>query len=438
MANFFKATNKKQTLGQQIKLTIERLDHNGCGVGHYQNKPVFVEGTLLNESITAKIFDKRSKYARAKLIDIMTPSEHRIKAECAHFQVCGGCDLQHLNFEQHLNFKQGKVSQLFTRNQINEQLPWQPAVKSSPWKYRRKARIGVQYNKNGQATIGFRQKATNQLTAIKYCPVLVEPLHNVFVQLNEVIQKLSTHCAIGHVEVIATDKVTLIVRQLKPMNSADKKLWQQAIQDNIWQVVIDDGERLTPLAAMTVLHYSLPNHVDICFEPKDFIQVNHKVNVRMIEQALEWLRLKPTDKVLDLFCGLGNFTLPIAQKVHSVVGVEGLQVMVDKANDNATTNKIDNCFFYQADLNADWSSAPWHKDSYDKVLLDPARAGAYQALEQLIKLSIPYILYVSCEPASLAKDIELLLLHGYTIEKIAIMEMFPQTKHIETMVLLTR
>ncbi|MFT5756602.1 MAG: 23S rRNA (uracil1939-C5)-methyltransferase [Alteromonadaceae bacterium] len=438
MANFFKATDKKQTLGQQIKLTIERLDHNGCGVAHYQNKPIFVEGTLLNESVTAKVFEKKSKYARAKLIDIVSKSEYRVDAECKHFKTCGGCDLQHLNFEQHLPFKQEKVSQLFTYNHINGQLPWQPPVTSSPWQYRRKARIGVQYNKKGQATIGFRQKATNQLTAIKCCPVLVEPLQNIFVQLNVIIQKLTTHCAIGHVEVIATDKVTLIIRQLKPMNSADKKLWLQAIQDNSWQVVIDEGDRLTPLIAMTDLHYSLPQGVDIHFEPKDFIQINHLVNVKMIEQALQWLILKPTDKVLDLFCGLGNFTLPIAQQVQSVVGVEGLQVMVDKANENAAINKIGNCSFYQADLNTDWSSKPWHIEGYDKVVLDPARAGAYQAVEQLLKLSIPCILYVSCDPASLARDIELLLTHSYKIEKIAIMDMFPQTKHIETMVLLTR
>ncbi len=438
MANFFKVTDKKQTLGQQIKLTIERLDHNGCGVGQYQKKPIFVEGTLLNECVTAKIFEKKSKYSRAKLIDIVSPSEHRVDVHCSHFKVCGGCDLQHLDFEQHLPFKQEKVSQLFTRNRINEQLPWQSPVKRSPWQYRRKARIGVQYNKKGQATIGFRQRATNQLTAIKYCPVLVEPLENIFAQLKTVIQKLTTHCAIGHVEVIATDQITLIVRQLKPMNGADKKLWQQAIQDNHWQVIIDEGDRLTPLMVTVDLHYSLPQHIDIHFSPKDFIQINHAVNVKMIEQALTWLTLKTTDKVLDLFCGLGNFTLPIAQQVHSVVGVEGLQVMVDKAKDNAAINKIENCSFYQADLNTDWSSTPWHTEDYDKVLLDPARAGAYQTVEQLLKLSIPTILYVSCEPASLARDIELLLTHGYQIEKMAIMEMFPQTKHIETMVLLTR
>jgi 23S rRNA (uracil1939-C5)-methyltransferase len=210
------------------------------------------------------------------------------------------------------------------------------------------------------------------------------------------------------------------------------------MQDNNWQVVIDDGKSLTAMTVGAGLHYSLPHNVDIHFEPNDFIQINHAVNVKMVEQALKWLTLKPTDKVLDLFCGLGNFTLPIAQQVHSVVGVEGLQVMVNKAKDNAVINKIDNCSFYQADLNTDWSSAPWHKDCYDKVLLDPARAGAYQAVEQLLELSIPSILYVSCEPASLARDIELLLTHGYKIDKMAIMDMFPQTKHIETMVLLTR
>ncbi|NQZ81586.1 MAG: 23S rRNA (uracil(1939)-C(5))-methyltransferase RlmD [Colwellia sp.] len=438
MANFFKATNKKQTLGQQININIERLDHNGCGVGQYQNKPVFVEGTLLHESVLAKIFEKKGKYSRAKLIEVTDQSEHRVDAECAHFKVCGGCDLQHLNFDQHLTFKQEKVAQLYTRHNINAQLPWQPSIESSPWHYRRKARIGVQYNKAGQATIGFRQRATNQLTAIKHCPVLVAPLKDIFSQLKAVIQQLTIHSAIGHVEVVVTEQTTLIVRQLKAMNKADKQRWHDAAKKYNWQVVIDNGDNVTPLFEITELQYYLPNHIEIKFEPKDFIQVNHDVNVKMIEQAMQWLALKPTDKVLDLFCGLGNFTLPLAQQVHSVVGVEGLQVMVDKAKDNALTNKINNCSFYQADLNADWSSALWNKAGFDKVLLDPARAGAYQALEQLLKLSIPSILYISCDPSSLARDSELILAQGYKMEKISIMEMFPQTKHIETMVLFSR
>jgi len=438
MANFFKAATKKQSLGQQINIKIERLDHNGCGVGQYQNKPVFVEGALLNEVITAKIFDKKSKYTRAKLIEISNKSEHRVEAKCTHFKQCGGCDIQHLNYEHHLTFKQSKVSQLFTRNNINRELPWYTPIESSPWHYRRKARIGVQYNKIGQATIGFRQRATNNLTPIKFCPVLVESLSDIFLQLTTLIQKLTTASAIGHIEVIATDQITLIVRQLKPMNNNDKLLWKQAVQDHKWQLIIDDAKSLKTLSEMSELHYSLTNDIEINFKPKDFIQVNHNVNVKMVEQALQWLTLKPTDNILDLFCGLGNFTLPIARQAHSVVGIEGVQTMVDKAKNNALINKITNSTFYQADLNANWPSAPWTEGCYDKALLDPARAGAYQALEQLLKLSIPSILYISCEASTLAKDSELILKHGYKIEKISIMEMFPQTKHIETMVLFTR
>jgi 23S rRNA (uracil1939-C5)-methyltransferase len=222
------------------------------------------------------------------------------------------------------------------------------------------------------------------------------------------------------------------------MNKADKQLWLDASKKNNWQVVIDNGDNLTPISEISELQYSLPNHVEIKFEPKDFIQVNHDVNVKMIKQAMQWLALKPTDNVLDLFCGLGNFTLPLAQQVESVVGVEGLQVMVDKAKENALSNKINNCSFYQADLNDDWLSAPWNKTDFDKVILDPARAGAYQALEQLLKLSISSILYISCDPSSLSRDSELILKRGYKMEKISIMEMFPQTKHIETMVLFSR
>lgn len=438
MANFFKASNKNTKLEQQIVVDVNRLDFNGCGVGHYQNKPLFIDGALENETVLAKIIEQKSKYTRAKLIEVKTSSEHRISPHCHHFNVCGGCDLQHLNFEQHLSFKQKKVIELFARNNINEQLPWQEPIHSKPWHYRRKARIGVQFNKTGQATIGFRQKSTNHLCAIKNCPVLVEPLLNIFPKLQGVIKQLTLSKSIGHIEVIASESIAIIIRQLKPLNTQDKALWLQYSIENNWQILMDDGEIITSLSPLESMHYYLPGDIKISFEGKDFIQVNHDVNVKMIAQAMDWLDLKPTDVVLDLFCGLGNFSLPMAKIVQHVVGVEGVQSMVDKAISNAMDNTISNCSFYQADLNNNWLSSPWTEQSFDKVLLDPARAGAFEALTQLVKSSIKTILYISCDPITLARDSKLLLTNGYIIKKISIMEMFAQTKHIETMILFTK
>jgi len=437
-------------------------------VSQFQKKPLFIQGTLPEEVVETRVFEQKNKYARGKLLNIQETSPYRVEAICSHFSVCGGCDIQHLNYEQQLNFKQQKVINLFSRHDVfnfieAEKLPWQEPLIGKPWHYRRKARIGVQFNKNAQAVIGFRQKSTNQLISIKSCPILVEPLNDIFPKLNNVIAKLSVKSAIGHIEVIHADIsgsdhfVTLVIRQLKPLNTNDIKLWWDVAQQHQWQIIIDNGRELQALHSLIsddalvqneqlkedVLSYTLPsekslNEIQIYFNVDDFIQINHQVNVLMVEQALSWLQVKPSDFVLDLFCGLGNFSLALAREAFQVVGVEGVQSMVDKAQENALINNIENCQFYQADLNSDWNKEIWKNNAFDKVLLDPARAGAEQAVKQIITLKIPTVLYVSCDPDTLARDIKFLMLQGYNIVKIGLIDMFSHTKHIETMVLFER
>ena len=230
----------------------------------------------------------------------------------------------------------------------------------------------------------------------------------------------------------------MVIRQLKNLNDKDRALWESAEQLNRWQVFIDDGEQVQPLTKVKPLTYALSNNIELSFKTTDFIQINHRVNVSMVEQALNWLSLKPTDIVLDLFCGLGNFSLSLAQKVKQVVGVEGVQNMVERATINAQANQLTNCRFYQTDLNADWSKQTWSQEKFNKVLLDPARAGALEAIEQLVQLPVKQILYVSCDPSTLARDAKQLISQGYKIEKIALIDMFSQTKHVETMVLFSR
>ena len=443
MANFFKASNKKQSLGQSIKIKVERIDINGRGVGRHQNKPVFIDGALPGEIVSVKIIEQKGKYYRAKLLNVDQSHQQRISPKCRHFNICGGCDLQHLAFSEHITFKQQKVTELFARSAINGDLPWQSPIKGTPWNYRRKARIGVQYDKNGHATIGFRQKATNTLAAIKSCQVLVEPFVDIFVILKPLLDQLTVSQSIGHIEVIATEHLTLVVRQLKPLNSVDKNLWLKYADQYHWQVFINNGKDINAITPNSPLHYTLeenslfPN-IELDFDVDNFIQVNHQVNVEMVKQAIDWLELKQTDKVLDLFCGLGNFSLPMATKVQQVIGVEGVHSMVEQASNNAKNNTIDNCNFYQADLSANWISEPWAQHSFTKALLDPARGGAYEAVCQIVKLKVPQILYVSCEPTTLAKDCQYLLSKGYKIEKIGLMDMFGQTKHVEVMVLFKR
>ncbi len=466
MANYFKAAVKPKTSNQQLTVTVDKLDMNGVGVARWQNKPIFIAGVLPNEIVDVKVIEQKSKYARAKLISIDKESDHRVIPQCQHFGLCGGCDLQMLDLEEQLLFKQQKITDLFSRSfstqnmtpAINTaQLPWQAAIKSSPWHYRRKARIGVQFDKNAQATIGFRQKSTNQLASIKSCPVLVEPLNAIFPLLKKLLAKLTVKSAIGHIEVIQADiidtnseekiqkdnQVVLVVRQLKPMNDTDIGLWQSYAQRYCWHVIIDDGNKQLPLVDIkggnsSELSYELADTSKIYFSSNDFIQINHQVNNAMISQALAWLNVFATDNVLDLFCGLGNFSLALAKYAKRVVGVEGMQAMVEKATQNSLVNGFDNCQFYQADLNSHWLLEPWVKGQvFDKVLLDPARAGAEQAVSQIAELKIPCVLYVSCDPATLARDSAILVSQGYKLEKISLMDMFSQTKHVETMVLFT-
>ena len=467
MANFFKAAVKHKMASQRLTVTVDKLDINGVGVARWQNKPVFISGALPNEIVDVQIIEQKSKYARAKLISIGKKSDSRVEPQCQHFGICGGCDLQMLDIAEQLVFKQNKVSELFSRgfntqnsvkNFEEKDLPWQAPILSNPWHYRRKARIGVQFDKKGQATIGFRQKSTNQLAAIKSCPVLVKPLNDIFVRLKKVVAQLTVKSAIGHIEVIHADiidrnsathrqidnQVVLVIRQLRPMSEHDIQLWQSYAEKHSWHVIVDDGNQQQPLAnsnlgSSLLLSYTLSDDNKLYFASSDFIQINHEVNLAMINQALAWLNIQGTDNVLDLFCGLGNFSLALAKQCQLVVGVEGVQVMVDKASYNAELNGFNNCQFYQADLNSDWLLESWAKAQvFDKVLLDPARAGAEQAVRQIAKLKIPSVLYVSCDPATLARDSAILVSKGYKLEKISLLDMFSQTKHVETMVLFTQ
>jgi len=452
VANFFKASDKKPTKAKNkstIVLNIDKLDMNGCGVGRYQNKAIFIDGSLPQENVEVRLIEQKNKFSRGKLLNVNVASSKRVKVPCQHFNFCGGCDLQHLDYNEQLVFKQKKVTELFSRSGMNNisisQLPWQDPIVGQPWHYRRKARIGVQFDKKYQATIGFRQKSTNQLVSIKSCTTLVTSLSDIFPVLRAIIAKLTIKKAIGHIEVISTQTqnrealVTLVIRQLKALNKQDRVLWQAYAKQHQWQVVFDFGVgNVEHLNTHQVLTYTLANDIDISFASDDFIQVNQGVNDAMVEQAIDWLALEANDQLLDLFCGLGNFSLPIAQKIEKVVGVEGVQTMVDKAKANAEKNQLDNCQSYQADLNSAWLEHDWAKHDFTKVLLDPARAGAEQAVLQLAQLAISTVLYVSCDPATLARDSQLLLAQGYKIVKIALIDMFSQTKHVETMILFSK
>jgi 23S rRNA (uracil1939-C5)-methyltransferase len=265
MANFFKVTPKKQQVGHEVNVNITRLDFNGCGVGKYHNKPIFIEGTLVGENVSVKVIEQKNKYSRGKLLDVLAPSGNRVVAKCQHYLSCGGCDIQHIKPSAQLDFKQQKITELFARHGYVSLLPWEEPVVSEPWHYRRKARIGVQYDKAGQVTVGFRQRGSNQLINIKNCVVLVEPLNKIFVPLKKLLAKLSGKNAIGHIEVISTDKLTVVVRQLEKITDQDKQNWQAFSENHSCEILMDNGKAVTSLFDNTVtpLTYDLDDNINI-------------------------------------------------------------------------------------------------------------------------------------------------------------------------------
>jgi 23S rRNA (uracil1939-C5)-methyltransferase len=441
MAKIFKAKQKQDLIGKVVACQVERLDLNGDGVSYYNKKPMFVDGALPKEQVKARITEQKSKYLRAKAIDIVEPSATRVKPLCAHVQNCGGCDLQHLDYPEQVKFKQSKVTELFSRNAGVIDLPWHQPLISREREYRRRARIGVQYNKQGQAIVGFRQRSAKHVIDIKHCPVLISPFNDLFTPLKTLLDKL-TISSVSHLEVIGAEPKTIIFRLFKALKQADIALLAEFEQSSACKVLLQTDSQITQLDGQLAnkLNDQLTidgQHYQIEFTTKSFIQVNSELNRQMVEQALAWLAPDSTDTVLDLFCGLGNFALPLAAKCLQVIGVEGVDDMVNQAKANAMHNQLTNIHFHQADLNEYWLSASWfepYKERVTKAILDPARAGAKGAVEQLIKLNLKQLVYVSCDPATLARDSAILLEHGYQIDKIALMDMFAQTKHIETMV----
>lgn len=450
MATFYKPAGNKRLLNQTLELSIERLNHDAVAVARYQKKAIFVDGALPNERVKVKVVEQNSKFIKAKLIAITQASDERENVACRHFSMCGGCNLQHLNYLKQLEFKQQKVTELFARAGISANLPWLEPITTEPYGYRRKVRIGAQYNKHGEAIVGFRQKKSNALVSIDTCPVMTSNISQLFPQLKLLIDKLAAHQSVGHIEVIESNKISLVIRQLVNMPDSDKSLWLNFAKQHDYQLFIDNGKTISAFSSISEepvinnypLDYDLDNEIKIYFSPEDFIQVNHEVNKKMVSQALNWLSLSANDKVLDLFCGLGNFTLPIAKQVDKVVGVEGVLDMVEKADYNAKQNHINNAVFFHADLNTDWRKSKWFHQTqayfqqpFNVLVLDPARAGALEAIANIQPFKLDKILYISCEPASLARDSAVLMAQGYHMVKIALLDMFAQTKHVETMVL---
>ncbi|MCP5161628.1 MAG: 23S rRNA (uracil(1939)-C(5))-methyltransferase RlmD [Hahellaceae bacterium] len=438
-------TRKKIAL-PPIKVAIEKLSHEGRGIAFTEGKTQFVEGALPGEQVMASYLQSRSRFDELKTVEVLVPSAERVVPPCEHATLCGGCSLQHMAPEAQIALKQTVLKDQFTHFGGVEPEQWVDPLVGPELGYRRKARLGVRYViKREEVLIGFREKHSNFLTALSHCEVLDKRVGHKIEALKELVRSLTVYQQVPQIEVaMGDDAVALVIRHMAPMSEQDLQLLRNFSEEHQFTIYLqpkgpDTVHRLWPESGTDRLHYMLPDYdLKMAFHPLDFTQVNADINKNMINRALEWLAPEAGDRVLDLFCGLGNFTLPLARKAAAVVGVEGDDAMVVRGRENALANEINNVRFYGADLQSDFTKAEWAAEGFDKILIDPPRSGALDVVNYLPAFGASRIVYVSCNPATLARDAGVLVAHGYRLVKAGVMDMFPHTTHVESIALFER
>ncbi|HLZ99204.1 MAG TPA: 23S rRNA (uracil(1939)-C(5))-methyltransferase RlmD, partial [Steroidobacteraceae bacterium] len=402
-------------LGEIQEADVVDLAHDGRGVARMEGKAVFIEGALPGERVRFRVFKRRRQLDEAGLVDVLRPSPDRVIPKCAHFGVCGGCSLQHLAPAAQLAAKQRQLLDNLERiGRIAPERVFAPLT-GPDWAYRRRARLGVKYvHKKGRVLAGFREREKPYLADIQRCEVLLERFARLPEHLAALVESLSLRERIPQVEVAAGDpaaaggySAALVFRVMDSPTADDLEKLDEFGRRHAVQIFLQSGglDTVSPLhEGQAALSYSVDEgRITLEFGPVDFIQVNRDINVSMVKRAVELLEPTAADSVLDLFCGLGNFTLSLAKRARRVVGVEGDAALVAKARANASRNGIANASFRADDLFEPDRAGTWAQDAYDLVLLDPPRAGAAEILERMPHWRPRRLVYISCHPGSLAR-----------------------------------
>lgn len=425
---------------------IETLSHEGSGIARIEGKTTFIQGALPGEEISFIYTEKKKDYDKGVVHEVLKPSSDRVEAPCPHYDVCGGCSLQHLKVEKQIEYKEKVLLENLQHIGGAEPDEVLPAMLGETLGYRHKARLSVKYvQKKQDILVGFRERLSGRFIAnIEQCKVLDPKVGQLIRPFRDLFMQLSNYEQIAQIEVATGEnKTVLILRHLSEFVSQDLTLLTEFGQqhDVCWYLQPGGNDTIHPLLAedKDELFYHLPElDLKFSFRPNDFTQVNPSINEKMVPLAMKLLDIQPQDNVLDLFCGLGNFSLPMAQKAHRLVGVEGCDKMTARALKNAQCNDIHNVSFYQADLFKEIDDATWVDQSFDKIMLDPPRAGAKEICEQIERFGAKRIVYVSCASATLARDTKILLSKGYHLECAGVMDMFPHTAHVESIALFTK
>lgn len=430
---------------EPCETVITQLNHEGRGVAHINGKTTFIFGALPDETVQFQYTSCHSKFDEGNTIAVSNPSANRITPRCQHFGICGGCSLQHVSPDAQRAHKQHVLLEHFQHQAHCQPQEMLAPIFSESFGYRRRARLSVKWVfKKNKVLVGFRERQSSFVADIKQCETLHPSVGYKIQAISTCFMSLENKSTIPQIEVSIGDTITaLIVRHMTPFADQDiEKLITMAEanqfylylqpkgNDSIHCIYPNDPEKL---------FYDIPaENIRVYLKPGQFTQINHTVNLKMIAQAITLLDLQPQDHVLDLFCGIGNFSLPIAKYCDQIVGVEGSQDAILQAQENALKNAIFNALFYMNDLSKSLDHCKWVDAQYDKILLDPPRAGAAEIIPYFKIWKPQRIVYISCNPITLARDAAHLLQLGYRLEKAGVMDMFPHTEHIEAMALFVR
>lgn len=447
---------------EPVTLDIESLSHEGRGIAHIEGKVAFVDGALAGEQVSAAYVRRRGRFDELKTMEVLESSQDRVVPPCDFAGLCGGCSLQHMDSDAQIEFKQSVLLEQMRHatGSSLEDIELLPKLQDATQYYRRKARLAIRVvTKKGGALVGFREKYSSFITDMDDCKVLVEEVAVLIRPLRSLITGLQGGQDIPQIEVAVGEevlggdsgnenrfdednirlRVAFVFRHLQPLSESDTQSLVQFSQEHGIDLYLQPGgndtvHKVFPTDSVERLHYYLPEFdLQLNFHPMDFTQINAGINRKIISQALALLELSEDDTVLDLFCGLGNFTLAAARRAKKVVGVEGSQEMVLRGSENASQNGLDNVEFHAADLFQAIEEKEWTAQQYDKIILDPPRSGAIEIIPAVAKLGAQIIVYVSCNPATLARDTAELISAGYQLRATGVMDMFPHTTHVESM-----
>ncbi|MES2211555.1 MAG: 23S rRNA (uracil(1939)-C(5))-methyltransferase RlmD [Pseudomonadota bacterium] len=426
-----------------VETTIEKLSQEGRGMAHVQGFPTFITGALPGETVEARIIERHRGIQEGLCTAVKTASAERVTPACPHFGVCGGCSLQHWDHARQVAHKEAALFSLCQHVVGVEPERRLPALVGAPWGYRHRARMGLRWHRNqARMFMGFREahgnKVTNSTTCSILHPALVEPLF----ALSPVLSTLSNRESIPQIEMAygGQDTPALVLRHLEPFTTEDLLKLQEFSRTHAVRLYGQSKGYESVVALDPTLPFDLSYQVlglTLNFHPLDFTQIHLALNEKMVAQALDLLAIAPADRVVDLFCGVGNFTLPLAQKAAEVLGVEGDAAMTKRVMQNAALNSLTNVRAVAANLFQPLPTDRWVKGPYDKVLLDPPRSGAFEVLPTIVQWRPKNIVYVSCNPTTLVRDLAFLVKnHGYRLKALGLMDMFPHTGHSEAMALL--